>query len=724
MKKLIQTPPKSFSRYSSSFPIFRRKRKKNTLLIKPSFKFDPKGDLDFHPYILFIDQAIRNLIPKDLIASLRTAKNPVDARKIILRINTILPLLTWPKDNHESSLFNVSMICPADYTHGVGRYLTDTLSRWLLPGKFLGVCSVQSLNFQFVDYQQQKFFFHQVILEVNNEEDLVRIKNNISELAQKIRINILGVEHSRRMIASSKFSIEQKAFLVQEKISSLLDWTAQDCDHNAFDQLHSFLFKLLSEEKIVEIRENFTKYIDQKSKIFDRDMFNEIQQFVSLLRDPFTATHDFHHISRLVFFQYIFRKSIQRDLALDPSKRLLSLKFFKTDVLQPMSNKSVLGILIGISLSSENEIFEERHIFQALQRCLFSIRKVKDSYIVDRRPNDKICLFYLEIEKEDGGSFNLDEMKRLRKKLARELKEGVENVIHPVFMPRNEEEVMRNIVLLSQQLKYVSDIPQVMISFEAQSQVELSFTVILVRLLSEKSVSLMDIFHRSKSFLKFHDLETQKVGSLRKKYIKEANVFRISLNKELFLRKDYSLDLVKARQTVSAELSQILGEIRDFNGGILSKQHEVFLQLRESLPGLSESNEFLLENFFYSLTPPIMQSILPCSLLKTLFLMLLEVVEQDFKNERVFFKAHLEGEHLLIITASPIHSYKEFIFKTIDELKISADHAFACVHVDEIPCLAYIFRCENEQIGYLLKNLLKESIDGMRTASSFSEKTF
>ena len=100
----------------------------------------------------------------------------------------------------------------------------------------------------------------------------------------------------------------------------------------------------------------------------------------------------------------------------------------------------------------------------------------------------------VEIEKKDGSPFSLEEMKELKKTLPYELKESVESVLHPVLMPRNEEEIMRNILLLSQQLKYISDLPQVIISFNAQTEQALQFTMILLRILREEDRPLPILF--------------------------------------------------------------------------------------------------------------------------------------------------------------------------------------------------------------------------------------
>ena len=61
-------------------------------------------------------------------------------------------------------------------------------------------------------------------------------------------------------------------------------------------------------------------------------------------------------------------------------------------------------------------------------------------------------------------------------------------------------------------------------------------------------------------------------------------------------------------QVVVSELSRILGEFRDFNGGMISKQNELLTDVRAHLENKGiRYNEIHLENFFYSLAPVIIE---------------------------------------------------------------------------------------------------------------------
>ena len=79
------------------------------------------------------------------------------------------------------------------------------------------------------------------------------------------------------------------------------------------------------------------------------------------------------------------------------------------------------------------------------------------------------------------------------------------------------------------------------------------------------------------------------VGKLRRKVPKEVAVVRVRLPSEKFLREDYSVDLFKARQHLVKEMEQILGEVRDYNGGMIAKQSENFARLKKLLQEIGET---------------------------------------------------------------------------------------------------------------------------------------
>lgn len=699
-------------RLAFTFPIKLEDTKKRgrPIRIKPSFQQHLGKDFEFNLYIGFIEHVVEKLLPLDFVNEYHNAQTPSALGKTFRKLDEQLPILHWTYPERTPGLLYVTTLCAAEYTHGVGRFMNDSLSRWVLPGKILAITCSPSLNFQFVDYDRRAYFMTQVILQVQDEKELAAIENNLPVLMREARLTILSVKHARNIMALKNLSTEQKAAIIQENLQSLIDRPSKEFDQTIFDQMHQFLLKVSAEERVNQIKEKMVPLLEQRPNVFESDIFHEIQHFVFAFRHKFSALRDLRHISRLIAFHYLFRKELKRQAFQGLKDRPIILKLMRTKLLLPTGNKPVLAILAGMNILHENEVFDQRHALEAIQHCLPNVRYVKESFVIDLRNQDSFRLFYIEVENESGLSFTIDEMKELRRKLPRELKASIENVTPTIFMPRNEEEVMRNIVLLSQELKYTRDIPQVVISFDTQNENELLFIVILLRILQPGDPSLQEIFSRSGTHLRFQDFDVKNVGQLRKKYIKEANVFTVRADKKPYLRKDFSLDLFKARQAVSSELSRILGDIRDFNGGILSKQQELFDELRRSL-GEDKVNEFLLENFFYSLTPPLMQSILPATILKNLFLMVLEATERSFKRDKFFLKSQSDPEYHLLIIASQNPAFKDIVLAAVARLQIpSSNLCFSFLKVYDIAALSYIFRCEDPHQCALFHNTIQQAM--------------
>ncbi|MGC2594755.1 MAG: hypothetical protein WA347_00565, partial [Rhabdochlamydiaceae bacterium] len=672
-------------------------------LIKPSYSSHGISNLESDPFIIFIEQILRDLLPQDLLIALSTAKDPQLIKRRVLSLYETLPLLDWNSPDRAPCTLCVNLLCPSEFTYGVGRYFSDTLSRWLIPGKFLNVSSARSLQFNFISYPEQSFFFTQLLLDIDNNQQLSLLTSNKENIEKEIRLSILAVRHARNVISLKKFSPEQKKAMIEENIASVLSRPMRDLGNNVFDQMQNLWFHVSAEDKIKQLQEQFTPYVEQRPKIFDRDIFHEIKHSILLFTDKFTGMRDLRHVSRLISYLYLFRKTLMRACVDSPEERHLSLKLIKLS----RHSHEILGIIGAINMVRENELFEERHIVEAISHSLPQVRKVENSVVLDRRSDDPVRLFYLEIEKKDNTGFSLKEMKELKKNLSNELKESIESVLHPVLILRNEEEIMRNIYLLSQQLKYINDLPQATISFNTQTEQELKFTVILLRILRDKECALTDIFTKSKTELKIEDLEVKNVGLLRKRYPKEANVFKVSLDKRQFLRKDYTIDLFKARQAVSLELNNIFNGIRDFNGGILSKQQEVFQELRGLIKETSSNKNFLLENFFYSITPPLRQTLIMPSSLKTLFSLMQEALDADYEKESFFLKGHFEQEQLLLMAASPCSSIKEEFSSLVTKLKIPT-HDLSYTHVNAygITCIGYIYQNRDPDIRNLFYSTL------------------
>jgi hypothetical protein len=365
-----------------------------------------------------------------------------------------------------------------------------------------------------------------------------------------------------------------------------------------------------------------------KPKEYGKNVFSEMQKFLIMSRDEFKSERDYHHISRIISILYMIRKLIASKIEKIPNKRFVILKFLKTKLKNNSIEKTVLGVIVGINFTKPNEVFEKDHLVKAISHFISDIAAIKNSFFVDKNQRNSIQTCYIEIEKTKNIDFTLDEINILKEDLPIYLKGNIEQLIHPVFMPRNEEEIVRNIMTLSHQLKYVHDIPQVIISFDKQINLELSFNIILLRVLRPSDQSFKDLILKQDSKIRFIQDRVKKVGVIRRKYLKEANVYRAYLSSADYLRADHTIDINRARKDVLEELINIFSDIRDYNGGMLLKQNEAIKALEDSIADISKQRGVLLEKFFYSITPVEMTTVIQTDILKNLFFMKVPLKEK------------------------------------------------------------------------------------------------
>lgn len=442
-----------------------------------------------------------------------------------------------------------------------------------------------------------------------------------------------------------------------------------------------------------EICQNLSYLINRFPDQFQNDLLTEMTHVLVVCPDEFKAVRTSRHLSRIISIKYLFRKLLLDAVKKAEKRRHIFLKVFHAHVQSPNGQKKVLGILGGLNFLQEHEISEEKHLLKAIQQHIPFAQAIPNSFFTFKRGHAHITTFYLEIEKHNGEMFTQDEITKLSSELPGELKNRVELKLHPMVVPRNEEEVMRNILSLSNQLKYLRDVPQVFITFDEQSHSHLYFTVIVVRVVRPDSLSIQDLFKDSDTFLEYIHEQTRIIGFIRKKHQKEATVFRIKLPKELFLRLDHSIDLYKARQAVVAELTRILGEIRDYNGGMITKQNELLKRVRDLLVDMGDWKDLVLENFFYSLTPVVMRTLLDPQAFKTLFLMLLKAVEiAPEATSDLTLNIYVEPQYVFAVISGEDLSIKDKIHRVVHKLHLtSTESAHAYVNVQDRFYLGYIY---------------------------------
>jgi hypothetical protein len=550
------------------------------------------------------------------------------------RFNDLLPIVSSSEIVRAPSTLSIQLLCK--YRQNACYFFSEMVSRWLLPQRRVNVELFFASDVRLPRLSDDLLSVAEIVVQIKSIQELEEIRRNLRQIESELRLGVVSHYHARRILEFKGLSSDGKTAMIQEKIGSL---------------------------------------IQSRSKDFDKGIFSQMQHFLVTCLEDFKTLRDYHHITRIISNLYSVQKLLKQNIEVFPAKRHVIIKFLKTK-LSPANKKEggkpVLGILAGLNFLGEHEVFDQSHLIEAIIRYLPGVKAVEGSSFADRSKDASIQTNYLEVEKSDGSEFSHEEIQSLRVHLPEYLKNHVEQLIHPMFMPRNEEEVLRNIMVLARQLRFVTDMPQIIISFDELRPQEICFTVILLRVQRVGEVSIADLFARSGAKLKIVPDRIRRVGALGRKHYKEATVFRASFETRPFLRSDHSVDLYRARQQMVAQLTSAVGEVRDYNGGMIHKQNEVLVSLKQALGKTAEHHSLLLEKFFYSLTPVEMRSVMDAEHLKQLFLLLLQTLKCDlpFHKKAADWQFRQEEKRVMAVLPLIDSCWKGKISSLLQELQL------------------------------------------------------
>lgn len=563
-----------------------------------------------------------------------------------------IPLVQFEKlSGHSILQYSIRFLC--HLRPGMSRFFYDMTSRWLIPNKKASIIAFFVVDFQFQD-RDEVYTIGEIILCLEELEDEWTLLQNMKALQKEIALG------ARSSYLANKI-LEIKG--------------------------------LSSNEKVAYIHERIAHIVRKIPSLFDYDIFPKMQHFLIIASDEFKIAHEWRHMSRIIYIFYLFQKNIGSALEKFPYQRHFMFKFVPLKLRHPLGIRKALSIFIGLNFLKEHEVFDKRHMVKAIMKTMPELAILDDSFLIDKQ-GKCVCL-YIETEKPHGENFSLEEIKNLSAKFPNQVEDCIEYLLRPVFMPRNEEEVMRNLVLLSQQLKYVKDVPHIMISFDEHTDKDLFFTIVMARVLILSSDSLQLLLKKNPSKQVIFTVErVKRVGKIRKKYFKEVSVIQARVVSNFFLRENSSFDLYAARQRIVEILGEVIGEIRDFNGGMLAKQHETLTHLHGIFSKDIAKNKFLLENFFHAIFPAEQRSILSVGLLESWFILFKTALESVDRQEQRSIKISKKEQqyHLLTIIKFCDISLKQLIVDKIDSLNIpSSDLAILHIQVYETSYLGYSY---------------------------------
>lgn len=401
-----------------------------------------------------------------------------------------------------------------------------------------------------------------------------------------------------------------------------------------------------------------------KRFLAEEDFFRLQEVFFLTIRQDFEKKREAQHLCKISCLLFFFKKRLSTHTSAFPLRREVLVKIFSARIHYPFGIGKVMAIMVGLNHIEEYEHFTQRHLLTAIRRILPQTEYNKDSLYVYNLESG-FSIYYLEIEKRDRHFFSLEEKKKITKLLSAEIPNSVEYLSPSLLIPRNEEEIMRNIVTLSNELRFIRDLPQAIISFQKQKRDLLRFTIILVRILHKNSKMIQTLSHLLPLGVRIYFEKTTHVGYVRKRHIKEAHLFSLEVKSNAFLSQNSSIDLLQARQFIAQSLEKMIGPYRDFNGGLLAKQKQLLSLLKSELH-FSKRLEHLIDRLYYSLFPLLAQAALPLEEGVLLFSLFLEALSANLDNFPVM-KSKIVKNCCAIVLMTDDPELKNILHRQVDQ---------------------------------------------------------
>lgn len=426
------------------------------------------------------------------------------------------------------------------------------------------------------------------------------------------------------------------------------------------------------------------RWLDRFFFSHDESILNDLLLVQLLAKKRYLDHRPPSHLFRLVLSIYYMQRKLMNSATFNSHIRHVAARWIPTNLIFPFSSKPVLGCLIGFNVLDRCEIFDEENIIVALQKHFPEVQLVKESYYLHTSQYENLKIFYFEVEKKNGTVFSLAEQRILKTNIEEKIKNSIQQLSPSVFMNLNVEEVYKNLLILSQEIQSIHDLPQVHITLDQHTGKEIIFNVVLVQVSPFHRFALKERLFGcsviSERMVPVRNLEDRPI---------DAYVLRLCLPRNLsLLRSDGSLDFYAARQKIVAILNAAVGEFRDYNGGLLVKQQELLFSFKKSLVEGSYETE-LVETFFYALVPIEKQALLSAEALSNLFVYFSE--ERNEKvNDYFSIKIHSHEHQTFIVIHGHDSSIAALITPVLENQNSKVkDWAYNFIETTE----GYFFNC-------------------------------
>ncbi|MDJ0652012.1 MAG: peptide ABC transporter substrate-binding protein [Simkaniaceae bacterium] len=325
------------------------------------------------------------------------------------------------------------------------------------------------------------------------------------------------------------------------------------------------------------------------------------------------------YIAKIVVESSDLTRILEWDISTHPNRRASAFVTVPSTIVSTFSSKDIAGCLLGIQLESSHERVAREQIKDAIEACGVGF-ELLDAFYRCHLDKSSVDIFYFEIGRQENEVEHPMDLSLFEKTFLKKIETRIQVLVPTLFMQRNEEEMMKNLLVLRKEAYAVQDTPQVMILYDQHTTQEITFTIILARVKKKDDPRIQDVVKLNKENENYIQGQVYSLEDLPEERTIEGNIFQIRLkNLSRFQKKNGSIDYFLSRKQIVACLQASLGEIRDYNGGLFFMQDKKLEELKKLFPEEAAHSFERLKTFFYSLRPIEEQATLPIELLTHFF---------------------------------------------------------------------------------------------------------
>lgn len=363
------------------------------------------------------------------------------------------------------------------------------------------------------------------------------------------------------------------------------------------------------ELKKAQIKKYAEKLIRRFPHSHNQNLLKTIDYLFAVLKESHLMQCREIELLQLVRTIYLFQYSYE---FLDQKNFSFVFRFLPSHIFINLHKKKILSVIVKSRKLKKYDCLEDENLFSIIQNQIPNVRMVPGSSYSLYNQKDASPILYFQIEKISHNSFSNAEIFKLKQSFGAYLPNAIETRLPSVFAARNEEEIFKNVLVLAKEFTTLEDLPQVIISQENSSEQGIRFLAIVVRIQKKRQPFFSKSLQDMSVSIKYKVIREQTVRFFENTYPIVASILSINIpmNSEIF-RRNRAINFYTSRRMVSQFLENVLGEFRDYNGGMIIKQQELLFALKANTIHLGDKSAEFIEDFFYSLNPVEMQATIP-----------------------------------------------------------------------------------------------------------------